>query len=231
MSLARRYYAVVPAAGVGKRFGADRPKQYLTVGTKTILEHTIERLLAANIFTEIILAVGPEDQFYAHIELLKNPKIRIVQGGKERSDSVLAALNTMQVDDSDWVLVHDVARPCIEPASIQKLIDILKTDEVGGILALPLSDTVKQVSNQSDITATIDRSQLWGAQTPQMFPFHLLKQGLQQGLAQGLAITDEASAIELLGLTPKVVEGLASNIKVTRPEDLALAEFYLNQKG
>ena len=231
MAAEKNYYAVVPAAGVGKRFGADKPKQYLTINGKTIIEHTLEGLLAANVFAEIVVAVSAADYFYQNIAILKDPKIRTVIGGKERSDSVLAALNALNVNDNDWVLVHDVARPCIEPDSIHKLIQSLKADTVGGILALPLSDTVKQVADINKIQATIDRSQLWGAQTPQMFPYQLLKTGLQQGLEKGLAITDEASAIELLGLTPKVVEGLASNIKVTRPEDLALAEFYLTQRG
>ncbi|WP_339671413.1 2-C-methyl-D-erythritol 4-phosphate cytidylyltransferase [Dasania marina] len=223
----KKYYAVIPAAGVGARVGSDKPKQYIRIQGKTILEHTLAALLSAEVFSEIIIAVSEQDNHWQQITLLQHPLIRIVQGGKERSDSVLAALTTLQVNPDDWILVHDVARPCLTAASIHKLIASLKDDEVGGILAMPLSDTVKQVGPPQMIHRTLDRNLLWAAQTPQMFPYHLLRQGLQQGLQQGLAITDEASAIELLGLQPKVVEGLASNIKITRPEDIALAAFYL----
>jgi 2-C-methyl-D-erythritol 4-phosphate cytidylyltransferase len=235
MSVAEQcFYAVVPAAGVGKRVAADKPKQYIRIAGLSIIEHTLTRLLQANVFTEIVVAVSAEDDYWQALPIFNDEKIRVVEGGKERSDSVLAALKTLAVNDDDWVLVHDVARPCIKSETIHALINTLKDDAVGGILALPLSDTVKQVAENNGIEKncierTLDRSQLWGAQTPQMFRYQLLVQGLEHGLAKGLAVTDEASAIELLGLTPKVVEGLASNIKVTRPEDIKLAEFYLQQ--
>ncbi|MCR8923990.1 2-C-methyl-D-erythritol 4-phosphate cytidylyltransferase [Dasania sp. GY-MA-18] len=225
----KNYYAVVPAAGVGKRVGAAKPKQYIEINGQTVLEHTLNALLKAQLFSEIIVAVSAADSHWQQIALLQHPQIRVVEGGQERSDSVLAALTVLQAEPEDWVLVHDVARPCIAEKSIHKLIACLKNDEVGGILALPISDTVKQVGEAQAINSTLDRSQLWSAQTPQMFRYQLLQQGLQQGLAQGLVITDEASAIELLGFKPKVVEGLASNIKITRPEDLTLAAFYLSQ--
>ena len=225
----QRYYAVVPAAGVGKRVGADIPKQYISIAGLTILEHSLNQLLHANVFTEIVVAVSGDDTYWQNLPIFDHEKIRVVEGGEERSDSVLAALRSLHIDSHDWVLVHDVARPCIQTASIHNLIDTLKNDEVGGILALPISDTVKQVEQGENIQHTVDRSVLWGAQTPQMFRYQLLLQGLEQGLHKSLAITDEASAIELLGLTPKVVEGVSSNIKVTRPEDVQLAAFYLQQ--
>lgn len=224
-----RFIAVVPAAGVGARVGADIPKQYISIDGKTVLEHTLERLLLSDVFDQIVVAVGADDQNWQTISLLKNPKISIVEGGVERSDSVLAALVSIDAQPNDWILVHDVARPCIQPATIKHLISSLRDHQVGGLLAVPVSDTVKRVDNANTITATVDRSELWRAQTPQMFPYALLRDALTQGLAQQLAITDEASAIELMGLKPKVVEGLQSNIKITRPEDIALAAYYLKQ--
>ena len=224
----QRYIAIVPAAGVGKRMGSDKPKQYIRIAGKTVLEHTVEHLLAANVFEQIILAVNTTDTYWESIELLKNPIIRIVKGGAERSDSVLAAMQSYTAKSNDWVLVHDVARPCITPESIQFLIEHVKDHSVGGILAIPVSDTVKRVHNEH-VNETIDRRELWRAQTPQMFPYSLLRTALEQGIAKQLAITDEASAVEFMGLQPKIIEGLPSNIKITCPEDIELAMFYLQQ--
>lgn len=223
----RRYIAIVPAAGIGQRVGADRPKQYITLGDKTILEHTVSRLLLSQLFDQIVVAVSRDDQYWQQIPVLKEPGITVVLGGKERSDSVLAALHSLSVDPNDWVLVHDVARPCVAKKSIEKLIATLKSSAVGGLLAIPVSDTVKRVDNYQQVTATVDRANLWRAQTPQMFPFQLLTTALEQAINQSQLITDEASAIELMGLRPTIVEGLASNIKVTQAEDIALAHYYL----
>ncbi|MDG1772797.1 MAG: 2-C-methyl-D-erythritol 4-phosphate cytidylyltransferase [Oceanicoccus sp.] len=227
-----RFFAVIPAAGVGKRMGSEIPKQYLPLLGKTVIEHTITTLLAEPLLDRIIIAVSAEDTHWQSLDVLKDARIEIVDGGAERSDSVLNGLKHLSsiASNNDWVLVHDVARPCIAASDIQRLITALSSHPVGGILAVPMSDTVKQVAGKI-IAATVDRSQLWHAQTPQMFRHQLLLDSVTAGVEQGLSITDEASAIELAGYQPEVVQAISANIKITRPEDLALAEHYLKKEG
>jgi 2-C-methyl-D-erythritol 4-phosphate cytidylyltransferase len=228
--MTQKFWAIVPAAGVGKRMNADRPKQYLSLAGQTVIEQTLTRLLQAQVFTKIVVAISNEDPYWFELPLAKNPNIIRAEGGKERADSVLSALNAIaeQASDDDWVLVHDAARPCISVSDIALLIDTLKNDPVGGILALPSADTLKRIDGTS-IIETVNRSQIWRALTPQMFPYALLRHALQAN-AGNPAITDEASALELQGLQPKIVEGRPDNLKITRPEDLALAQFYLEQQ-
>ncbi|MEY3807033.1 MAG: 2-C-methyl-D-erythritol 4-phosphate cytidylyltransferase [Pseudomonadota bacterium] len=230
MTQSIKFWAIVPAAGVGKRMQADRPKQYLELAGTTVIEHTLLRLLQADIFSAIAVAVSKEDPYWPELPLSKHQTIITAPGGKERADSVLSGLKAIreQASDDDWVLVHDAARPCITTADIHYLINTLVNDEVGGILALASADTLKQVQGNS-ITGTLDRSHIWRALTPQMFRYGMLKAALEQ--TQGNpAITDDASALELTGLQPKIVEGRPDNIKITRPEDLALAKFYIDQQ-
>ncbi|WP_101757476.1 2-C-methyl-D-erythritol 4-phosphate cytidylyltransferase [Oceanicoccus sp. KOV_DT_Chl] len=226
------FYAVVPAAGVGRRMGTDQPKQYLPLLDKLVIEHTLSRLLAEPRLRQIVVAVAAQDTLWPTLEILKHPRISVVVGGAERSDSVLSGLQSLaQVCSAqDWVLVHDVARPCLSVTDISRLIDHLSEDPVGGILAVPASDTLKKVNGQAEVSHTIDRQAIWQAQTPQMFRYQLLLDALVDAVQQGLLITDEASAIEMAGLSGKVVEALYPNPKITRPNDLALAEFYL-QRG
>jgi 2-C-methyl-D-erythritol 4-phosphate cytidylyltransferase len=223
-------WAVVPAAGVGKRMQADRPKQYLPLAGKTVIEHTLDRLLQSAAFQAVAVAISVEDPYWPELSVSQHPDVLTAPGGKERADSVLSALKTLQgrAAEDDWVLVHDAARPCLTTADIRQLITVLHDDAVGGILALSSHDTLKQVNGDS-ITATIDRKHIWRALTPQMFRYGMLRDALQQ--AEGNpAITDEASALEMQGLQPKIVEGRPDNIKITRPEDLALAQFYMEQQ-
>ncbi len=223
-------WAVVPAAGVGKRMQADRPKQYLPLAGKTVIEHTLSRLVQSGAFQAVAVAISVEDPYWPELDISQHPQVITAPGGKERADSVLSALKALQgqADENDWVLVHDAARPCLTSDDIHNLINTLKDDAVGGILALASHDTLKQVDGHN-ITATIDRSHIWRALTPQMFRYGMLRDALQD--AEGNpAITDEASALELLGLQPKIVEGRPDNIKITRPEDLALAQFYMEQQ-
>ncbi len=223
------YYAIVPAAGIGQRMQADRPKQYLSLLGKTVLEHTLENLLKTQLFSKIIVAIAAEDEYWATLTISKHPDILTAAGGKQRADSVLSALNSivLQVTELDWVLVHDAARPCVTISEIEQLIKELHQEPIGGILALPCHDTLKQVYNHQ-IEKTLNRQTIWRALTPQMFRYGILKLALKQ--TQGLSqITDEASAIEYLGLTAKIVEGKSSNIKITQAEDLRLAQFYLEQ--
>lgn len=227
-----RFFAVVPAAGVGKRMGSDMPKQYLPLLGKTVIEHTISTLLAEPLFERIIITTSAEDVRWRSLDLLNDARIDVVDGGAERCHSVLNGLKHLAsiADKNDWVLVHDVARPCIAASDIQRLIIEISNHPVGGILAVPVSDTVKQVDGKA-IAGTIDRSLLWRAQTPQMFRHHLLLESLTAGIEQRLSITDEASAIELAGHQAEVVEAMSVNIKITRPEDLALAEYYLKKES
>ena len=231
MTMAMRFWAVVPAAGVGKRMNADRPKQYLELAGKTVIEHTLLRLLSANIFTAVAVAISKEDPYWPELDVSVHEQVITADGGKERADSVLSALKSIRdlASDEDWVLVHDAARPCITVTDINLLIDTLRTDDVGGILALSSHDTLKDVEGKN-IVGTLDRSHIWRALTPQMFKYGSLKNALE--IAEGNpAITDEASALELQGLQPKIVEGRPDNIKITRPEDLALAQFYMEYQN
>lgn len=221
--------AVVPAAGVGSRMKADRPKQYLQIHGKTILEHTVEKLLSHPQVSKIVVAVSDDDPYYPELPLNLNPQVIRVSGGTERADSVLSALDYIaQQQLSDWVMVHDAARPCIQLSDIDKLISGAMTHDVGAILAAPVRDTMKRGA-QGQIEHTVDRVDLWHALTPQMFRSQPLRKVLSEALQQGVSITDEASAFEWKGLSPALIAGRSDNFKITQPEDLALAEFYLSQ--
>lgn len=221
--------AVVPAAGVGSRMKADRPKQYLQIHGKTILEHTVEKLLSHPQVSKIVVAVSDDDPYYPELPLNLNPQVIRVSGGTERADSVLSALDYIALQQlSDWVMVHDAARPCIQLSDIDKLISGAMTHDVGAILAAPVRDTMKRGA-QGQIEHTVDRVDLWHALTPQMFRSKPLRKVLSEALQQGVSITDEASAFEWKGLSPALIAGRSDNFKITQPEDLALAEFYLSQ--
>ncbi|MFA5982932.1 MAG: 2-C-methyl-D-erythritol 4-phosphate cytidylyltransferase [Methylococcaceae bacterium] len=230
MARKTKFWAIVPAAGVGKRMQADRPKQYLMLAQKTVLEHTVLRLIQAQVFAGIVVAISKQDPYWPNLAISEHPQVLTATGGKERADSVLSALKALtgRAEDSDWVLVHDAARPCITRADIILLISQLSEDKIGGILALPCHDTLKSTANQH-ITETLDRTHIWRALTPQMFRYGLLRQALEASSGNP-SITDEASALELMGLQPKIVEGRPDNIKITRPEDLVLAQFFLEQQ-
>lgn len=222
------YWIVVPAAGTGRRFGGVIPKQYQTLAGKTVIEHTLERLLGVN-EAIVVVAVHPEDTHWSRLSIFDHPRIRTVHGGGERADSVRLALECLsrEADADDWVLVHDVARPCVRVAEIRHLIATLRDHKVGGVLAVPVSDTVKRVEQADNIAITEDRSKLWLAQTPQMFRYGLLSWSLKTAVRQQWQPTDESQAVERLGHVPQVVEGSRDNLKITRREDLAIAEAVL----
>ncbi len=219
----RKIIAVIPASGVGSRMQAEKPKQYLQLKGKTILEHTVSIFLEHPHVEKVIVAVARKDPFYSTLELLKSPKIQLVFGGETRADSVLNALQEINTENA-WALVHDAARPCLKRSDLDKLLQI--NNPQGGILAIPAVDTMKR-ANGTKIAHTEDRSTLWHALTPQFFPAQALKQALSSAFANKLQVTDEAFAMELAGYQPQLVSGRSDNIKITRPEDLALAEFYL----
>ncbi len=220
--------AVVPAAGFGRRMQTECPKQYLSIGDKTILEHTVAALLANPRVTRVVIAISPGDARFAALPLAGHPQVTVVDGGAERADSVLAGLQA--AGDAQWVLVHDAARPCLHQDDLARLLTISETSRVGGILATPVRDTMKRGEpGIPAIAHTVERVDLWHALTPQFFPRELLQACLTRALSEGATITDEASALEYCGFHPELIEGRADNIKVTRPEDLQLAEFYLTR--
>ena len=229
-----KYWAVVPAAGVGARMASDRPKQYLPLAGKTVIEQSLNRLLAHPKIDGAVVAISAGDEYWPEINTVvlqqSNKPLHVATGGAERCDSVLSALQLLGTfaNDEDWVLVHDAARPCLRASDIDALIQQCADHPVGGILAVPVKDTIKQASAVGDINTTVDRESLWHAQTPQMFRLGTLRAALEQALAEGAVVTDEASALEHVGQHPLLVEGHADNLKITRPEDLPLAEFYFS---
>lgn len=226
------YWIIVPAAGIGSRMGSETPKQYLSLDAKTVIEHTLERLLELPSLAGIVVVVAKTDTHWSHLAVSKHPLIYSVEGGAERATSVLNGLNYLheKIQPQDWVLVHDAARPCVTLSTIETLCTTLCDDSVGGILATLVSDTLKQVDTKNTVIKTLDRRSLWQAQTPQLFRYKLLHDCLSQTLARGENVTDEASALELCGYSPKVVEGRNDNIKITRSDDLLLAVFILQQQ-
>ncbi len=227
-----RYWALIPAAGIGKRFGADIPKQYLKVLGMTVLEHTLRRFCAHEKIAGIVVALAADDCYWPELRLPPRPKIHTAVGGAERCHSVLNALKAVGelAAPDDWVLVHDAARPCLRASDIDRLIDTLGGDPVGGILAAPVRDTMKRTDAALGITETVERTRLWHALTPQMFRCRLLAGAIERAVDQGRLITDEAQAVELAGHRARVVEGRPDNVKITHAQDLELAEFYLKQQ-
>jgi 2-C-methyl-D-erythritol 4-phosphate cytidylyltransferase len=226
-------WCVVPAAGAGKRFGAAIPKQYLELQGKAVCEHTLERLLQVSAIQRIVVCLSRDDDRFQTLPLAQHPKILTTHGGAERCHSVLNGLHALQNDasDDDWVLVHDVARPCVRPADIEKLIHhVQRQNAIGGILANPVRDTMKRANPHHHIVETVSREHLWHALTPQMFPLGLLRDALESALADHALVTDEASALERLGHQPLLVEGHPDNLKITHPQDLPLANLFIQQQ-
>jgi len=233
MSSQVKYWAVVPAAGVGKRMQADRPKQYLEIAGRPLIEYAINQLMADPHIEGVVVAISADDEYWPALEIALDKPLWVVEGGVERCHSVLNALQELatRANEDDWVLVHDAARPCVRAEDITQLIAQLTHDDIGGLLAVPVRDTMKRAGANQRVITTEDREGLWHALTPQMFRFGKLRHALEQALEDESLVTDEASAMELAEYEPLLVEGHADNIKVTRPEDLALAAFYLQQQG
>ena len=217
------FWAVIPAAGVGARMAADRPKQYLQLGGLSILEHSLGCFLDHPGLKGLVVSVASDDPFWPTLTCATNPRVVRVDGGRERADSVLNALLHLHAQgaaDDDWVLVHDAARPNLSREDLDKLLSELADDPVGGLLAVPARDTLKRVDKNGRAVETIDRSLIWQAYTPQMFRLGALHRALADSLVADATITDESSAMEWAGLAPRLIEGRSDNIKVTRPEDL-----------
>jgi 2-C-methyl-D-erythritol 4-phosphate cytidylyltransferase len=231
-----RCWVVVPAAGVGRRMGGDIPKQYLELSGQAVLLHTLKRLASCPGISGLFLGVSADDPYWQKIwqEIsLEAPWLKSVcDGGDERADTVSRILDDMtgMVQENDWVLVHDAVRPCISHTDIQQLMKLASQHD-GGLLGRPISDTVKLTDHRDRVKKTIPRDGLWRAQTPQMFRYGQLRKALMDAKKKGLLITDEASAMELAGFQPLMVQGSTDNIKITVPGDLELAEVFINKKG
>jgi 2-C-methyl-D-erythritol 4-phosphate cytidylyltransferase len=234
-------WCVVPAAGRGARFGAEMPKQYQSLDGQPMLLRTLQRLAAHPRIAGIVVAVAADDRYWPEVEaamrrifagggISPQPSRRLMTaiGGEQRADSVLAALRALRgtVGDEDFVLVHDAARPCVRAEDISRLLD-LAIPAGGGLLAAPLRDTLKRADGSGRVAATEPRDSRWRALTPQLFRFGELVAALESARAAGIDATDEAMAMERAGHHPLLVEGSEGNIKVTTPDDLALAEFLL----
>ncbi|WP_412480249.1 2-C-methyl-D-erythritol 4-phosphate cytidylyltransferase [Azonexus sp. IMCC34839] len=222
-----RHYAIVPAAGSGSRFGAEKPKQYLDLLGRPLIYHTLAALTAHPDIDRVWVVLSPDDEWWSHYDWSQlGAKLETVRcGGATRAESVTNGLKAaaMVAGDDDWVLVHDAARPCLSAAMIDAMIAELASDPVGGILAVPVADTLKRADAEQRVAATEPRDGLWQAQTPQMFRYGLLGAALDKCRD----VTDEAGAVEALGHKPRLVRGDATNLKVTYPADLVLAAMIL----
>jgi 2-C-methyl-D-erythritol 4-phosphate cytidylyltransferase len=226
MNHAPRYFALIPAAGVGARMGASSPKQYIRIGGKPMLRHTLDAFLSSDLIAHTFIVVSPDDPYIDSVA--PNHGVTVLRcGGASRMESVRNGLAVLAstLAPTDWVLVHDAARPGLTAELIEKLISATGEHPVGGLLGLPVVDTVKRCI-EGEACGTIPRNGLWLAQTPQMFRYQLLRQALLAA-TDPESITDDASAVEALGLAPKLVEGHPRNLKVTLPDDIRIAELYL----
>jgi 2-C-methyl-D-erythritol 4-phosphate cytidylyltransferase len=224
------YWLVMPAAGIGRRFGTDRPKQYAPLCDRTVIEWALAHFLDDPRCAGVVVSLAQEDPYWAAIA---PAAVLVAAGGQERSQSVrngLAALAD-RADPDDWVLVHDAARPCLPRQDLDRLLSVLDAHPVGGLLATPAADTLKRADGSGDVQQTVDRASLWRALTPQMFRYGRLCEALDRAHAAGRIPTDEAQAIEWLGDRPRIVEGAAANLKITSAADLAIAAALLKETG
>ncbi len=230
------FHVIIPAAGTGNRMlgtsgmANTLPKQYMPLVGKPMISHAIQVFFNNPRISNIHVALNPDDGFWRSLTLEPASKLKLhYTGGESRSETVLNTLQAIasQVNDNDWILVHDAARPGLTNQLLDNLLNTLENDDVGGLLALPLADTLKQADNFSRVQKTIPRADLWQAQTPQMFRYATLKKALET--CRG-SPTDEAEAIEALGLQPKLVQGELRNLKITYPQDLALLEALFEQE-
>jgi 2-C-methyl-D-erythritol 4-phosphate cytidylyltransferase len=228
------FFALIPAAGYGSRMGDELPKQYLLLAGRPMISHTLRTLCDSPRISAVFVVLALGDREWGQHDWSEfSPKLVVLEcGGATRAESVLNGLGAARlmsfIADNDWVLVHDAARPCLGNAQLDKLMDELADDEVGGLLAVPVADTLKRSDPDGRVERTEPREKLWQAQTPQMFRFKLLLEALS--MSGGEAMTDDAGAIEALGLHPKLVLSDARNLKVTYPQDLALAELILKNR-
>lgn len=226
---------VIPAAGIGQRMEAEIPKQYLVVAGKTLLDHSIGALFNEPRIEQVWVALHEQDRWWSQSHYAQDPRVHTTQGGATRAESVVAILNALlqhHANKNTLVVVHDAARPGLNVNALARVIDAAESEpERGALLALPVRDTVKFTHEQASthVARTVDREQLWLAQTPQVFQLEPLLAAITHAQASKIAVTDESSAMESMGISPALVIGNRAGFKVTDPEDLALAEYYLQR--
>lgn len=226
-----KYFIIIPAAGIGQRFANLQkrtsiylPKQYAMIDDKTVLEYVLMRFSSCDWVDEIVLALNEQDTYFEQLNVQISKPLTVVTGGETRAHSVFNALKVIhkKASASDWVLVHDAARPCLSLFDLQNLKEQLQDHEVGGLLAERMTATVKQAQENDQVYRTLNRERLWQALTPQMFRNEILYTGLKYCLEKKQAVTDESQAVEYLGLVPKLIEARDYNIKITTQNDLHL---------
>ena len=228
----RKLWAIIPAAGSGRRFSQHELKQYQYIQDLTVLEHTVARLNQLPL-AGYVLAISQDDHFAQTLHFSAPDKTHFCVGGAERVDSVLNALHYLVeiADPEDWVFVHDAARPCVSIDCLTALVKTAVQNQTSAILATPVRDTLKRVAPHQQIAQTVSREALWQAQTPQISTLKTLKYAIETALTQNITITDEASALEYVGEAVQVVMGRSDNIKITYPEDLDLARLIIQSQG
>ncbi|MCC5812708.1 MAG: 2-C-methyl-D-erythritol 4-phosphate cytidylyltransferase [Ectothiorhodospiraceae bacterium] len=222
-------WAVVPAAGIGRRMQSRIPKQYLPLLGRPVIHWSVESLLAHPRVSGCVVALGRDDPYWAEHGVRSDKPLHIATGGAERFQSVLNCLDMLVTlaDERAWVLVHDAVRPCLTREELDRLLDQALQTQHGGLLAYPVRDTLKREGEEGFVAGTAERRGLWHAMTPQLFPLHALREALQAVLDSGHPVTDEAQAMERRGYHPLLVEGESTNLKITQPADLPLAESIL----
>lgn len=226
-----KLWAVIPAAGTGSRFSQTALKQYQYIANQTVLEHSIQALFQLPL-SGCMVAIHPEDHFANTLNLPK--QVKFCHGGKERMDSVLAALYALRqenIANDDYVLVHDAARPCLHAAQIAQILMFVATNQPAAIVAVPVRDTLKKSNSEQYITQTVSRETLWQAQTPQIVKYAILVHALEYAKQHHLIVTDEASALEMIHTPVALLHGRADNLKITYPEDLELATMILDSRN
>ncbi len=233
MSQPHNIWAVVPAAGVGRRMQSSVPKQYLKLNGVPVLQHSVQRLLDIPAVSALVVAISPHDSHWHSINIESEKLMLVTEGGAERCNSVLNALESLQQQaafnaDQDWVLVHDAVRPCVRSSDIERLLVEAGQHPEGGLLAIRVRDTIKRENADTTVAETVVREDLWQALTPQLFPWRLLVPALRTASKNQQILTDESSAMEAAGYAPKLVLGSADNIKITQPEDIQMAEHFID---
>lgn len=220
--------AILPAAGIGKRMHSTLPKQYFMIEGKTVLEYSMNALLFQSCIRRCIVVINAHDRWFNQLSVSYDPRVSVVIGGNTRADSVMAGLK--HVKNSAWVIIHDAVRPCLHHEDLLRLFKIIKFSQVGGVLAVPVRDTIKRsYSDNNFIHYTVNRNNLWCALTPQLFNYNLLKFCLSKALKNRIDITDESVAMEYCGYSSILVKGRTDNIKVTCKDDIKLVSVYLSK--
>jgi len=226
-------WAILPAAGIGRRMGSSTPKQYLPLNGVPVIAHSLKKLSSIAAIGKIVVVLHPDDRHWSKCKFdFDASRVATVQGGAERFQSVVNGLQSLSAvaNANDWVLVHDAVRPCVRVADIQHLIAQLDSNHVGGLLGIPVVDTLKRTNTDGVVQETVDRNEYWQAQTPQMFRYGMLVDALQQVITAAMPVTDESAAIERLGKFPQMVAGHKDNIKITHAADLVIASQILQSQ-